>query len=99
VRARRLFDNGITSPDAIRTAGITKISQIIGRKTAENIFRELDGQDGVRQSGTTGKNGFKHLKRKKKSETAFSSDSTDESDDEDKDETKKRSGQVSLFEF
>ena len=97
VRARRLFDNGITSPDAIRTAGISKISRIIGRKTAENIFRELEGRDSAGQKGTAGESGYRHMKRKKKSETEFSSDITDESEDEDK--TKKRSGQVSLFEF
>ena len=95
VRARRLFDNGITSPDAIRTAGIAKISRIIGKKTAENIFRELEGQNSGGQRGTHSESGLKHLKRTEQSETEFSSDIVDESEEI----NKKRSGQVSLFEF
>ncbi len=43
VRARRLFNNAITSPDAVRAAGIESITRIIGRGIAEQIFAQLDG--------------------------------------------------------
>ncbi|HOX35130.1 MAG TPA: helix-hairpin-helix domain-containing protein, partial [Methanoregulaceae archaeon] len=41
VRARRLFNHGITSPDAILAAGIAEITKILGRGVAEQVFLEL----------------------------------------------------------
>ena len=41
VRARRLFNNNITSPDAIRAAGIETVTQILGQGIAEQIFSQL----------------------------------------------------------
>jgi helicase len=41
VRARRLFNNNITSPDAIRAAGIETLTQILGQGIAEQIFSQL----------------------------------------------------------
>jgi helicase len=41
VRARRLFNNGITSPDMIREAGIDHIAPILGRGIAEQVFAQL----------------------------------------------------------
>jgi ATP-dependent DNA helicase len=41
IRARRLFNNGITSPDMIREAGIDHISPILGRGIAEQVFAQL----------------------------------------------------------
>ncbi len=46
VRARRLFNNNITSPEALRTAGIERVSIILGQKIAESIFAQLDRPDG-----------------------------------------------------
>ncbi|HII98404.1 MAG TPA: ATP-dependent DNA helicase, partial [Methanoregula sp.] len=43
VRARRLFNNSITSPDAVRAAGIESVTRIIGRGIAEQIFSQLEG--------------------------------------------------------
>jgi helicase len=43
VRARRLFNNGIRSPDAVQDAGIDEIARIIGRGIAEQIFTQLQG--------------------------------------------------------
>jgi helicase len=43
VRARRLFNNNITSPDALRTAGIEIVTQILGQGIAEQIFSQLHG--------------------------------------------------------
>ena len=43
VRARRLFNNGIRSPDAVLSAGIEEITRIIGRGIAEQIFAQLQG--------------------------------------------------------
>jgi helicase len=41
VRARRLFNNGITSPAMIRDAGIDHIAPILGRGIAEQVFAQL----------------------------------------------------------
>jgi helicase len=42
VRARRLFNNSITSPDSVRAAGIEVVTRIIGRGIAEQIFSQLE---------------------------------------------------------
>jgi helicase len=42
VRARRLFNNNITSPDAVLTAGIDAVTKIIGRGISEQIFTQLE---------------------------------------------------------
>jgi helicase len=44
VRARRLFNNTITSPDAVLAAGIDAVTRIIGRGIAEQIFSQLEGR-------------------------------------------------------
>jgi helicase len=44
VRARRLFNNGISSPEAVRAAGIETVTRIIGRGIAEQIFDQLDNK-------------------------------------------------------
>jgi helicase len=44
VRARRLFNNNITSPDAALAAGIESVTRIIGRGIAEQIFAQLEGK-------------------------------------------------------
>jgi helicase len=41
VRARRLFNNNITSPDAVLAAGLESVTRIIGRGIAEQIFVQL----------------------------------------------------------
>lgn len=41
VRARRLFNNQIVSPEAVVAAGIDTVSAIIGRGIAEQIFAQL----------------------------------------------------------
>jgi helicase len=42
VRARRLFNNSITSPEAVLSAGIETVTRIIGRGIAEQIFAQLE---------------------------------------------------------
>jgi len=44
VRARRLFNNNILSPDAVLAAGIETVTRIIGRGIAEQIFSQLEGR-------------------------------------------------------
>jgi helicase len=44
VRARRLFNNGIKTPDMIRTAGIEEVTKILGRGITEQIFEQLKGR-------------------------------------------------------
>jgi helicase len=43
VRARRLYTNGITDPDALRGAGRDEIARILGRGIADQVFAQLDG--------------------------------------------------------
>jgi helicase len=61
VRARRLFNNGITSPEAVRAAGIETVTRIIGRGIAEQIFDQLENKKrsqpvtpGIAQKNKTG---------------------------------------------
>lgn len=42
VRARRLFNHGITSPDGIREAGISEIVKILGKGIAEQVFDQIE---------------------------------------------------------
>jgi len=41
VRARRLFNNNITTPEAVLSAGIDTVSKIIGRGIADQIFTQI----------------------------------------------------------
>jgi len=52
VRARRLFNNSITSPEAVRAAGIESVTRIIGRGIAEQIFSQLDGKRKINPENT-----------------------------------------------
>ncbi len=47
VRARRLFNNNITSPDGLRAAGIEIVTQILGQGIAEQIFAQLHKSAGT----------------------------------------------------
>ncbi|MDD1690826.1 MAG: ATP-dependent DNA helicase [Methanoregula sp.] len=42
VRARRLFNNTITSPEAVSAAGIETVTALIGRGIAEQVFAQLE---------------------------------------------------------
>ncbi len=42
VRARRLFNNNITSPEAVLNAGIETVTKVIGRGIAEQVFVQLE---------------------------------------------------------
>lgn len=44
VRARRLFNNGFCSLDAIREAGVEKIGRVLGSGIAAQIFEQLEGE-------------------------------------------------------
>lgn len=44
VRARRLFNNNITSPDAVLAAGPESVTRIIGSGITEQIFTQLEGK-------------------------------------------------------
>jgi helicase len=44
VRARRLFNNNITSPDEVLAAGIESVTRIIGRGITEQIFTQLQSK-------------------------------------------------------
>jgi len=42
VRARRLFNNSITTPEAVLAAGIDSVAKLIGRGIAEQVFTQLE---------------------------------------------------------
>ena len=54
VRARRLFNNGIQTPDAIMAAGVTEVTKIIGRGITEQIFSQLKGKKSKHVAGSGG---------------------------------------------
>ncbi|ABN58422.1 MULTISPECIES: ATP-dependent DNA helicase [Methanoculleus] len=43
VRARRLFNNGIDSIEALREAGPEKVGKVLGQGIAAQVFEQLDG--------------------------------------------------------
>ncbi len=47
VRARRLFNNGITTPDEILARGIEEVTKLLGLGVAEQIFDQLLRNKGV----------------------------------------------------
>jgi helicase len=47
VRARRLFNNGMTTPDEILARGIEEVTKILGLGVAEQIFDQLLRKKGV----------------------------------------------------
>ncbi|MEI8330634.1 MAG: helicase-related protein, partial [Methanomicrobiales archaeon] len=54
VRARRLFNNSITSPDALGTAGIENVTKILGPGIAEQLFAQLDKSRSVQPAEEAG---------------------------------------------
>jgi helicase len=50
VRARRLFDRGITDPEAVRHAGREEITRILGKGIADQVFSQL-GSSGNARTG------------------------------------------------
>ena len=42
VRARRLFNNGLTSPEALQAAGKDRVTAILGKGITQQIFRQLE---------------------------------------------------------
>jgi helicase len=47
VRARRLFNNGMTTPDEILTRGIEEVTKLLGLGVAEQIFDQILRKKGV----------------------------------------------------
>jgi helicase len=47
VRARRLFNNKMTTPDEILECGIEEVTKILGLGVAEQIFNQLQKKKGV----------------------------------------------------
>ncbi|MFY1643535.1 helix-hairpin-helix domain-containing protein, partial [Methanoculleus bourgensis] len=52
VRARRLFNNGLGSLEALRAAGPEKVGKVIGQKIAAQVFEQLEGvRDEIEEVG------------------------------------------------
>ena len=66
VRARRLFNSGITSPEDLQTAGTDKVSQILGRGIADQLFNAAKRQN-FKKSEETIESGKRQESRKKQS--------------------------------
>ena len=47
VRARRLFNNGMTTPDEIVPRGIEEVTKLLGSGVAEQIFDQIQRKKGV----------------------------------------------------
>jgi helicase len=47
VRARRLFNNGMTTPDEIVAKGIEEVTKLLGSGVAEQIFDQIQRKKGV----------------------------------------------------
>jgi helicase len=47
VRARRLFNNGMTTPDEILVRGIEEVTKLLGSGVAEQIFDQIQRKKGV----------------------------------------------------
>jgi helicase len=45
VRARRLFNSGISGPDGLKAAGEERISTILGRGVARQVFRAISNEE------------------------------------------------------
>jgi helicase len=52
VRARRLFNHSLTTPDAVREAGIDTVTKILGRGIADQIFAQLQNGRGTPASAS-----------------------------------------------
>jgi helicase len=67
VRARRLFNNGLTSPDIILAKGIEPVKMILGQGVAEQIFDQLQRNKGAesyqddRKNSPSGQSTFNHF--------------------------------------
>jgi helicase len=56
VRARRLFNNGLTTPEIILARGIEPVRTILGQGVAEQIFDQLQRKKGLELYPDDGKN-------------------------------------------
>jgi helicase len=56
VRARRLFNNGLTTPEIILAKGIEPVKMILGQGVAEQIFDQLQRKNGTASVPDGGKN-------------------------------------------
>jgi helicase len=52
VRARKLYDSGLKTVQAIKSSDIATVSELIGPKTARKLFEELGIASGLRPSGS-----------------------------------------------
>jgi len=49
VRARRLFNAGLTTPAEIRAAGIGALAPVLGEKTAASVLAQIEGKAGEKK--------------------------------------------------
>lgn len=70
VRARRLFNSGISSPENLQAAGFDRVSQILGRGVADQLFSAVKRQSD-KNSGDVKESGARATARKKQSTLSY----------------------------
>lgn len=73
VRARKLYDAGITSVELIKQAGVERISKLIGPKIAEKIMNSIRGTHSAEDDNETGSAGtaYRPMERQQRTFSDF----------------------------
>jgi len=73
VRARKLYDAGITSVEALKQVGIEKIAKLIGPKIAEKIMKNIGGLHSADDENGTGSAGtvYRPMERQQRTFSDF----------------------------
>ncbi|MEA2035149.1 MAG: ATP-dependent DNA helicase [Euryarchaeota archaeon] len=100
VRARRLFNNNITTPEMLREAGIDKVSSIVGQGIARNLFRQIEGKSqGKNLDNINGNTEFTDSKKSKDSKNRKNSKKAKTGANPKNNEKQSNEKQSSLFQF
>ncbi|WOF17185.1 ATP-dependent DNA helicase [Methanoplanus sp. FWC-SCC4] len=109
VRARRLFNNGFSSPEKIKNADFSKLSAILGKKIAEDVLEQVKreehdypGSDYSKKENGSGFSEDKNIRSKVKSKEENIPKGRKKikaTELKDSEAEKKKGGQSSLFEF
>ncbi|WP_321418739.1 ATP-dependent DNA helicase [uncultured Methanomethylovorans sp.] len=73
VRARKLYDAGITSVELIKRAGVERIAKLIGTKIAEKIMNSIRGTHSAEDDNETGSAGtaYRPMERRQRTFSDF----------------------------
>ncbi len=73
MRARKLYDAGITSVEALKQVGIERIAKLIGPKIAEKIMKNIGGLHSADDENGTGSAGtvYRPMERQQRTFSDF----------------------------